>query len=101
MILFVSQDRITNEYCNLRWDAFGFLTGSKLDLSKRIGKQINVIRDKGHLYFYDAEFLLGEHYKYNGEDYKCCYINNNTALLMREMKTITLSLDKASNYRIA
>lgn len=101
MILFVTQDRLTNETCKLTWNDFEFLTGSKIDLSKRIGKQISVLRSKGHLYIYDSEFIVGEKYKneYSSIIFTCNYINDNKqALLSHEMNVITVS--NPSNYRI-
>ena len=81
-------------------DVFKELTGTKIDLNKRIGKQIVVQRGKGHLYFYDIAFIVGEYYIYNNLPYKCSYINaNGTALFSHKMHTVTLSEPLA--FRIA
>lgn len=71
---------------------FQELTGSKLDLKKRIGKSIVVQRSKGHLYFYDTQFIVGEYYIFDNKPYKCSYIDKNgKAILSYKMHTITMS----------
>ena len=85
---------------SISFDSFKELTGTKIDLEKRVGNTILVKRDKGHLYFYDDRFILGESYIYQREPYKCSYINSNgTALLSNKMHFITLSEPLA--FRIA
>jgi hypothetical protein len=85
---------------SISWEAFRELTGTKIDLDKRIGKQICIQRSKGHLYFYDTKFIVGERYIYDGLPYKCSYINaNGTALLSYKMHTVTLTEPLA--FRIA
>lgn len=76
----------------MTFDVFKELTGSKIDLNRRIGKRIVVQRSKGHLYFYDTEFIVGEYYIYDSKPYRCSYINKNgTAILSCKMHTITMS----------
>lgn len=85
---------------SISFEVFKILTGCKLDLNKRIGKQLTVLRDKGHLYFYDSEFILGEKYVWNNKVYECTYITKDKeALLAKDMDVITGL--KPSQFRIA
>lgn len=51
------------------------LTGTKIDLEKRIGRTIRAYRSKGHLYFYDEQFIEGEKYIHDNVVYRCDHIN--------------------------
>jgi len=66
----------------LTFSTFKELTGSNIDLSKRIGKEIVTTRQNGHVYVHDTEFIVGEKYKYWKGTYLCEHITEaGTALL--------------------
>ena len=75
----VDDDWIHNANCSMTPETFKELTGTKIDLTKRIGKDIYVVREKGHLYFYDRQFIIGAKYQHNGKIYKCEHLTKTGA----------------------
>jgi hypothetical protein len=60
---------------------FELLTGIRINLWQRIGKSIYIMREKGHIYLYDTEFIEGQLYYKDKICYKCERVNNGKALL--------------------
>jgi len=75
----------------LSWSHFNILTGKKIDFQKRIGKNIRVLRGRGHVYILDHEWILGQIYRKDNIEAKCYHITEDMALLsIRDsMKIVT------------
>lgn len=54
---------------------FMLLTGKNINLQKRIGKRINVVRERGHIYIEDREPIEGEIYSIGGKNFICKYVD--------------------------
>jgi hypothetical protein len=105
MILFVSNGKLTNELCKLTWHDFEFLTGVKVNLTKRIARQVRVLRIKGHTFLSEATFLQG--CKYAKLDrpsniLECVYVSNEEVILkdIKEDMRILHVTNNATDYRI-
>lgn len=76
---------------SISWTSFLLLTGKQIDLVKRVGKKIRVIRRSGHVYVSDHEWIPGENYKQDKIEVICCHVTKDLALLSKKgsMKVIT------------
>ena len=102
MILAVTRNYLANATNALTWEAFKELTGSKIDLNKRVGKEIYLYRDGGHVYISDTEFIVGEKYKKSLSIFECKYLNEDgTALLAAINNNLsTLTSKEPLEFRI-
>ena len=61
-------------------ETFILLTGKDINLTKRIDKQIVLLRKLGHTYIFDEHPIEGEVYIIDNKIFKCTYVEENSGL---------------------
>jgi len=88
MIFKVYDNYIHNGRDTIMYNTLELIAGKKIDLSKRLNKDIYIVRENSYIKIYDMFFIENEYYKKDNIIYKCEYINNNNAMLKPLNNTI-------------
>lgn len=93
---------LTSGEDKLSFSTFKELTGSNVDLSKRIGKEIVITRQNGHVYVHDTEFIVGEVYKYIKGSYICKHVSETGIALLayQGRKILAITSTEPLAYKI-
>lgn len=97
MKLKVQKTIVSNSNDKISWDTFRFLIGKpNLNLEKRIGKIIELIKKRGHIYIYDENPIPEETYKLDNIIYYCSFAKDKEALLKRLDNKLYIKTHKGS-----
>jgi hypothetical protein len=66
------------------WEVFELLTGRPRLEIPDFSRDIEIIRDKGHIKIFDSKFQVGQRYKKDGRIYTCKIVSKEDGLALFE-----------------